>query len=380
MGNCQRIVRNGFSLVEVMVALGVLGVGSMAMMSMISGVATSQKNLEDRSNMNQFSNDMQALLSDGSSCISALGGGSQSFNIAASKTAQGADLEFRLNGETIGKNTTIKSYRIVSDRIFATEGTLAGVDSTGRNVYAAHLSGLFKPVNSTAKSSGLTDYAARSMGLIFLTLDSSSRIVACTKKSPLDQALANDFCLEFGGTYDSSTRKCNLVDFKDAKTVVQICESMGLPYDSIANKCDLSSIRSTASTSGPGSSTPAVPTPPPMVPTGPTSAGSDACAALGGSYNSTTGKCSLDILMAQFCQSAGGTYNASTKVCTQAASSSSSSGSTNLPAGYGGIGKNCSNGKEHGEIWLISNKNDDGGFQMGKCSNGVVTTLINYKD
>ncbi len=218
------------SLVEVLVSLAILAVVTGALTTAIVNMMSAQKTLETRQNLMSLISEVQALASSGSTCQSTLGG--QNFNYASSQLPTGSPVSLTLGGVTHSNGSSIDKYGLRVNRLFLTEGTLAGLDTSGREVYKVQLVGQFQPGSALARVGGLTEFASRSIAAIFMTVDPSGTIIGCSSLSPIDQGLTADFCKGIGGIFNSSSKKCEkLADPKD------VCLAMALPFNASTGKC-----------------------------------------------------------------------------------------------------------------------------------------------
>jgi type II secretory pathway pseudopilin PulG len=231
-------------LIEVLVSIGILGVVSAALTSSIVSMMTAQKMIESRQNISTLVNDVQALVSNGSTCLNLFGNGTSNFNYAKSKTADGSPVGLKLNNETLSDSFTSSAYDIQISKMFLANGTLAGVNSASLPVYKAQLIGEFKPTAGVAKLGGLSDFKPRILTTAFFTVN-ANKIIGCSSESPVEQSMVADLCKGMGGVYNASTKKCSsLVE------VAEICSATGQTYNSSTQKCN--PVRVVASTGGGG--------------------------------------------------------------------------------------------------------------------------------
>jgi len=223
---------SGMSLIEILVAVAILGVISAALSSTITSMLMAQKSIEARQNVSTLINDVQTLTSNGSTCMSLFGAGLVTFDYNLSRST-GSPVQIRLNNESLSANTTSTSYDLQISRLVLTNGTLAGLDALGRNVYKAQLVGEFKPPAGLVKMGGLSDFKPRSLSIGFFTVNGSNQIVSCSDKSPLDQTGTTELCQTLGGTYDPTSKKCGSL-----VATMDICNATGQTYNPTTGKCN----------------------------------------------------------------------------------------------------------------------------------------------
>lgn len=213
--------QSGMSLIEVLVSLTIVGVVTAALTSSIVSVMTAQKTIEARQNIISIVNDIQALTSNGSTCLNMMGAGTQVFDYNASRSALGYPVTVRLNNESLSAGAESRAYSVRVSRLYLTNGTAVGMDGT-LSVFKARLMGEFQPLASATQFGGLSDFAPRSIASTFITVNSANRIISCLNQSPIESGVIRNYCEEMGGEYNETTRRCeNLI------STAQICSAVG---------------------------------------------------------------------------------------------------------------------------------------------------------
>ncbi len=237
--NEKRLNQVGMSLVEVLVSLGILGVVTASLTAAITNMMAAQKTIEARQNVASLVTEVQALVSNGSTCLSLFGNGTQTFDYNLARSTAGDPVTLTLNGENLMSGSSSNRFDLRISRVYLANGTLAGIDTSARSVYKAQVVGEFQPNASVVRMGGLTDFRPRTMTTGFFTVNGSNQIIGCADLSPVEQSMAADFCNGLGGVYNSSTKKCDsLIDLTQTANAQDICAVTGQTFNSSTGRCD----------------------------------------------------------------------------------------------------------------------------------------------
>lgn len=238
----------GSSLIELMVAVVVLGAVTLGFTTMISQVMNQQKIAQARQDLADVGLEVQTIFSNPDYCKSSLAGAA--FDASKAAVAYDASKPFAFNGmpfklkingsDTLQGNTDLKNYNLSVKHFQIVNASPAGTDSAGNDIYTAQVIGHFGPKNYSG--SGVSDFAIRNMSSGYLTVNGNT-VVGCSSASPPTQTTALANCQSLGGSFDTASGKC-AVQADPAST----CATVGGTYAS--GKCTLPSSGSTSAGSG----------------------------------------------------------------------------------------------------------------------------------
>lgn len=191
---------NGFSLVEMMVALVIMGVASMGFMTMLSQVSEQQKVAIARQDLINISLEVQSMFASRTLCPSGFVAGNNFDEALATKVYtpngatpfEGMPFQYKINGDTLGSGATLKNYAVNVDKMFLLNATKVDNDTAGRPVYLADVMATFVP------KSGNTSFAVRSLVSAFFTVNGSA-LIECGLTPPPTIKQASETCRSLGG-------------------------------------------------------------------------------------------------------------------------------------------------------------------------------------
>lgn len=214
----------GFSLVETMVAAGMLGLLAMAGVKLMQNQNQAMKTIETKSEYNGIMNDIRTILADSNSCRTTFGG-QNAKNMPVGTVTQITQVVASGNVTRYTSNANwmqAQAYgngkiRIIGMRLSdaATDvETTAGVGPTvgTTNLILTFTSGL-RESNKTLET------FEKSMKLNVTTVAGSTNINDCNS-TVADNSL-NDMtkaCASLAGTYDPATERCNLTAYTNPFT------------------------------------------------------------------------------------------------------------------------------------------------------------------
>jgi prepilin-type N-terminal cleavage/methylation domain-containing protein len=215
---------SGFSLVELMIGVMVMGIMAVGTMTLMNNEMAAQKALETRLSITRLTYDLLSIVSNNKTCINAIGNnvpfGPAQFAAAATpppgsttpvRPTEGLQLTLTLpDGEIAKQGQLLNSYKLNVDDLKLVRASNQGVDALGNNFFVADFIGRFNPVSSN--SGGPIAYDYRSIAKIFLSVDkATSKIVSCATTSPTpDPNTIAALCAAFGGNFNANKSTCAL--------------------------------------------------------------------------------------------------------------------------------------------------------------------------
>lgn len=205
-------MKKGFSLVEVMIALGVLAVASVGVMKISTNTAKVQKRAETFQNVLSIEQRINLAVLNPDSCANSLG--SNGANISLNKDIQirnpNNDLIYEANPNNSIMNNTISINHIRIVDLDLTGATFTNPSPPNNTLRTGQA---FIEVNYS-KSSNTLDVKeqeyTKKVGPINLVVDEASRnLVEC--RSPVNQAVEaaiGRICQQLGGVYNANTLMC----------------------------------------------------------------------------------------------------------------------------------------------------------------------------
>ncbi len=199
----------GFTLVEIMVAAGLLGVLSVAFMNLTHNQVTTQKRMETKYEENALNSRIAQALLNNQSCVNTFGLGetlTNDLSISSIKNKLNNDI---LNTTNVYGNNTIKiASMTLKDFNSVTVGPSQKAGEGKLVVEMQRMSKLIKGNKKIVKS-----YPVE------FNLDENNKLVSCFSAlgNAVDTAVIES-CTKIGGVYDHVTNKCILVDFDPSVT------------------------------------------------------------------------------------------------------------------------------------------------------------------
>ncbi len=231
----------GFSLIEILVALGILGAVMASMATLIFNQRVALESVQVRQDLLSLTSDLQNTLLDPVACETALGTLGVAFDSAlAALPTDGLPFELLLNGGTIASGNKVPGYQVIADQFQIIRALPVGTLGTA-DVFKGDLILKVSSVNSSI--GGLTAFRPRNLGSAYFTVE-TGRITSCSSKSPIDNDQIAETCDELGGSFELGI--CDLSG-DIPKLVAKICPSLGGAFAD--GKCTISS----SGGSGPGS-------------------------------------------------------------------------------------------------------------------------------
>lgn len=211
---CPQRNSRGQSLIQVIVAVAILGIVSLGFMTMISQVMQAQKLAQARQDLLTLSNDVQTAFANPTACQQALGAKGVAFEASKASVifppAQGSTFannglpfSMQLNAQdTLKDNTTLKTYNLIANHVELVNAQPVGNDPSGNPVYKANIIGQFSPQGTGGH--GLSDFATRQLAAGYFAV-SGGNITGCSTSD-----LTNPF-LSGGATGSTAAAACTLI-------------------------------------------------------------------------------------------------------------------------------------------------------------------------
>lgn len=188
----------GFSLVEIMVVLGIMGGISLGVAQLMKQSTTSANFVEAKTEENEITRQISLMIAKKDACTHTMLGRGVGDNVPTIKNNQGADV-YAVNGLYGNGAITITSMRL------ANSGATT-IPADGRGTLFLEVT-----LNRRKVKSAATDFTKRI--LIAVKLDPTSKIESCsiTDEDLVEQA-KEEMCIAFGGVWVPGTPGvCNLM-------------------------------------------------------------------------------------------------------------------------------------------------------------------------
>lgn len=205
--------QHGSSLIELMVAVVVLGAVTLGFTTMISNVMNQQKIAQSRQDLADVGLEVQTVFSNPNFCKSSLAGApfdasqaTVTYDASKPFAFNGMPFKLKINGaDTLQDNTDLKNYNLTVKHFQIVNAKDMGPDTGGNEIYSAQLIGHFAPKNYSGN--GISDFAIRNLSSGYLSVNGTN-VVGCSSASPPTQQTAQTTCTALGGTYAAG--KCSL--------------------------------------------------------------------------------------------------------------------------------------------------------------------------
>lgn len=293
--------QKGFSLVEIIVVMAILGVMSAGMAQYMLHMQRSQYMLGAKNSVNVFANSLQNILNIPQICSQAFNPGTQAFNLVQSQGTLGATpgqaIQLRLPGGTVSVASGYRESQFILQRLYilSDPGSTNIAPVGGNPNYLVKVVGNFDIPNPADFQSALSSPRITLAHLI-IELDPAGSILACRTSVSQNEQLSA-VCQSIGGTFANGN--CSLPTPapvvaaptpSPAQQVQMICQALGGTYS--GGNCILPPSGTTTSSSTlPGPSPAPAPTPPPPSNTVTSAQLTIICSSMGGTFSG--GNCSL---------------------------------------------------------------------------------------
>ena len=249
--------QRGFSLIEIIVAVAILGVVSLGFSTMISQMLGAQKNVQARQDLASLVNEVQTLFAVSTACETALIPGTNfDFNLAKAPypaptgappfSFNGLPFRFKVNSDTLADATNLQGYELIANRVQLVNALSVGTTATGSSIYKAQMIGQFSPKASS--SGGLKDFNTKVLVTGYLTVSSAGIITSCSSDNFQEISKATSICTGLGGTM-STTGKCEFpTTTLSSQALSSICSAFNGKFD--GTHCTLAASTGSGGSSG----------------------------------------------------------------------------------------------------------------------------------
>lgn len=223
----------GFSLVEVLIVVGLVGIISVSVLTMMDNIISSVNGIEVKQDINSLQMQMQSQMALPSSCKKALVDSvNPSFNrnlasVSSIQNSPGQAFRWMLDsGESLFSGANNPNRKIKINNLYFLDSTNEG--TIGANTL--HKVNLFGEFEATSKVIG-PKILKRHLGTIFLEVDSSNKIVECYNTGVMADSSIAKVCQMIGVGFDSVSKKCDFTSFltptntDNCTVTVDICVS-----------------------------------------------------------------------------------------------------------------------------------------------------------
>lgn len=254
----------GFSLIEILVALGIVGLIAVAGTTLMTQNFTQMALIEAKQNLGSLVMDTQTMLMAKKTCDPLIGSDNTYDKTKAEmpylldpddpksiNTAGGLSIAFHYPEGDAAAGSQLKSYKLAVESIKLYGAKTLATSATGELVQA-QIVGFFTPSNPLVSSRA---FSPRMLGTAVFEVDTgTNKIISCFDLNGSDNPedineLVQLQCEALGGTYDSSTDECDLV--------ASLCARLGGTYSN--GQCTLVQPATTTTTT----TTTTAPPPPP---------------------------------------------------------------------------------------------------------------------
>lgn len=178
--------KSGFSLIQVMVAIGIMSILGMTTLSLIQNANKSMALMSTKLDQLSLINEFQVLSQSETACLSAFQN-STPFNATQSATSTGQETQIRLPGNRIVAEQRNYGALRVTDLKFVNARKI----SDGINGTINYSTNLFLGAEATSQVLGPKAMKGRIVGSIFLVVNSARDIIACGPETVVEGLTAN---------------------------------------------------------------------------------------------------------------------------------------------------------------------------------------------
>lgn len=205
--------QNGFSLIMVLIAIGVIGALGMSMLSMFRSFNAQSRHLSSMVGGRALLSTLQGIVAYPNLCIANLDPASRNFDATQAATEDGVPLSLFLGGGITGPvakaGSKLMSYDISIDSLNFRNAHAIGTDPAiaGNTLYSGELILQLKKMGESSEVAGGNTLRERSVGAMTISVDPTTNVIGgCFALTDARQA-----CKEVGGTYDdTSYPKCKM--------------------------------------------------------------------------------------------------------------------------------------------------------------------------
>lgn len=232
----------GSSLIQVMVAAGILVIVGLGFSTLMAQFYSAQNTASVRQNMNVLAYEVQSIFSNPVTCRNSLIPGT-SFDLTRAQTIYpsgsfafgGLPFRMRINADELRSGVSLENYKLQANQLQLVNGRLVGQDENSNPVYKVSLIGQFAPLDQNAP--GLKDFAIMNLASGYVTVTGGT-IASCATTSLADIDELIKTCAALGGVYDPQSKKCKIApDLNDPLVIGELCAKLGGSFTN--SKCNM---------------------------------------------------------------------------------------------------------------------------------------------
>lgn len=214
----------GFSLIEIMIAVGIAGGFAVILSQFMKNMNDSAKSIEIKMDALQFHSELMNTLLSEKGCNDALGSTVVDFAAANSESGQAVSLSMPM-GRTFSSNMELENTSLLLKNITLHNPVDQSVALSDSKIYQAEMKYHLK---TTVKRLGANDFK-KSLGSYYITVDdSSNEVVGCSSELGVSY-----LCTKMNGSYDLETGECSVSpEPEDA------CEAIGGTFNEATDACN----------------------------------------------------------------------------------------------------------------------------------------------
>ena len=215
----------GFSLIQVMIAVGLISVVSLGVAELMGSSSRASKSMNTRMERVLFYNELSNVLSTEKNCTEAIK--NSPFNLTAVNSVNGMNFTLNLPGlGAISTGADVQNTNLNVESLTMHNAVNQGTGPAGETVYTVDLKA---KVNAKSDLVGGGALKPGILPSISVAVNSSNQIVSCS--SSIGVAY---LCQQMNGTYDFRTNKCSV-----KPTAKDVCDIISGNYNSRTDECDV---------------------------------------------------------------------------------------------------------------------------------------------
>ena len=200
----------GMSLIQVMIALGLMSVIGLGVAELMVTSAKISKRSDTKLSQLVLMNEMQSIISSPTTCSNMVTATTQTYDQSAAQGA-GWDIEFQVSPTQTLKTGTKFNNDLRIKRLYLKE---EGID-TSAPTQTTYQGRVFMEFDGNADSMIGGALREREVGFIYYTVNSSNELINCNR---VVETTPSDICMQMGGTYDYSTESCAKFNYSGCTT------------------------------------------------------------------------------------------------------------------------------------------------------------------
>ena len=205
--------QNGFSLIMVLIAIGVIGALGMSMLSLFRSFNAQSRHFSSMVGGRALLSTLQGIVAYPNLCIANLDPASRNFDAVQAATTEGVPMSLFLGGGATGPTakagSNLSNYDVGVESLNFTNAHPIGTDPniSGNTLYSGELILQLKKMGASSEVAGGNTLRDRSVGVMTISVDPTTNTIGgCFALTDARQS-----CKEVGGTYDdTSFPKCKM--------------------------------------------------------------------------------------------------------------------------------------------------------------------------